>query len=114
MLLRALAFSLDRVPPGGGLPLPELAYAILSMAGTMFVVTIQVGAPILGAMFLTDAALGFVARAVPQMNVFLVGIPAKIAIGIVLLVVTAPLFARLVNWHFSHLEGKLLSLLGGT
>ena len=113
LFLRALAFSLHRVPPGGALSATALATAILPMAGTMFVTTIQVGAPILGALFLTDAALGFVARAVPQMNVFVVGIPVKIGVGLVLLVVTAPLFARLVTWHFQGLEGQLQALLGG-
>ncbi len=113
MLLRALAFSLERVPPGGGLPLTALAGALLPMAGTIFLTTLQVGAPVLGALFLTDAALGFVARAVPQMNVFIVGIPVKIGVGLVLLVVTAPLFARLLAWHFNRLGGQLLTVLGG-
>jgi flagellar biosynthesis protein FliR len=112
-LLRALSFSLERVPPGGGLSASVLAGALLPMAGTMFVTTLQVGAPVLGALFLTDAALGFVARAVPQMNVFIVGIPVKIGVGILLLIATAPLFARLMTWHFSVLEGQLLTLLGG-
>jgi flagellar biosynthesis protein FliR len=112
-LLRALSFSLQRVPPGGNLAPAALAGALLPMAGTMFVTTLQVGAPVLGALFLTDAALGFVARAVPQMNVFIVGIPVKIGVGLLLLIATAPLFARLMTWHFSVLEGQLLTLLGG-
>jgi flagellar biosynthetic protein FliR len=113
LLLRALAFSLEKVPPGGALQVSTLAAALVPMGATMFTTMIQVGAPILGALFLTDAALGFVARAVPQMNVFIVGIPVKIGVGIVLLVVTAPLFARLLEWHFGRMEGQLLTLLGG-
>jgi flagellar biosynthetic protein FliR len=113
LFLRALAFSLERVPPGPGVHLNTLIGAVVPMAGVMFLTTVQVGAPVLGALFLTDAALGFVARAVPQMNVFIVGIPVKIGVGIVLLVVTAPLFARLLSWHFGQIEGQLLSLLAG-
>ncbi len=112
-LLRALAASLTRLPPGGGLPLNALAAALVPMAGTVFLTAIQVGAPILGALFLTDAALGFVARAVPQMNVFIIGIPVKIGVGLVLLVVTAPLFAQLLAWHFGRMEGQILTLMGG-
>jgi flagellar biosynthetic protein FliR len=113
LLLRALAFSLERVPPGGALGPSAIAAALVPMGATIFTTTIQVGAPMLGALFLTDAALGFVARAVPQMNVFIVGIPVKIGVGLVLLVVTAPLFARLLAWHFGRIEGQLLTLLGG-
>jgi flagellar biosynthesis protein FliR len=113
IFLRALAFSLQRVPPGGGLAIPALVGTLLPMAGSMFLICIQVGAPILGALFLADAALGFVARAVPQMNVFIVGIPAKIGLGLVLVVVTAPLFAHLLTVYLSRLQGQLSTLLAG-
>lgn len=113
LFFRALAVSLDRIPPGAAFHLDKLIGAVIPMASVMFLTTIQVGAPVLGALFLTDAALGFVARAVPQMNVFIVGIPVKIGVGIVLLVVTAPLFARLLAFHFSLMEGQILSLLSG-
>lgn len=113
LLFRALSFSLERVPPGGAVDAARLCGAILPMAGTVFQATLQIGAPVLGALFLTDAALGFVARAVPQMNVFIVGIPVKIAAGLLLLVVTAPLFARLLQWQFAAMEGRLHAVLLG-
>ncbi|NLJ35980.1 MAG: flagellar biosynthetic protein FliR [candidate division WS1 bacterium] len=43
---------------------------------------IPLGAPVMAAVFLTDLAFGFIARVVPQMNVFLVGIPAKLMVGL--------------------------------
>ncbi len=113
LFFRALSTSLEVVPPGGALDLARLSGTLLPMAGTVFLTTVQVGAPILGALFLTDAALGFVARAVPQMNVFIVGIPIKIGVGMTLLVVTAPLFARFLTLHFSRVEGHLLAILHG-
>lgn len=113
LFFRALSTSLDLVPPGASLDLARLSWTLIPMAGTVFLTTVQVGAPILGALFLTDAALGFVARAVPQMNVFIIGIPIKIGIGMSLLVVTAPLFARFLTIHFSRIEGQLLAILHG-
>ncbi len=113
LLFRALHFSMERVPPGSAVDLPGLTAALLPMAGTVFVTMIQIGAPILGALFLTDAALGFVARAVPQMNVFIVGIPVKIAAGLLLMLFTAPLFARILTYHFNALGPQLTTILGG-
>jgi flagellar biosynthesis protein FliR len=113
LLLRALSFSLEKVPPGAAVHVAGMVGTIVPMASMMFLTTIQVGAPVLGALFLTDAALGFVARAVPQMNVFIVGIPVKIGVGIVLLVVTAPLFARLLSLQFAQMDRQVLALLGG-
>jgi flagellar biosynthesis protein FliR len=112
-LFQVMAVSLDRVPPGAMGDVGVLAGALVPLTGAVFGMMIQIGAPILGAMFLTDAALGFVARAVPQMNVFIVGIPVKIAAGMALLIVTAPLFARLLLLQFSRMDGQLLSVLRG-
>ena len=43
----------------------------------MFVLGVKIALPIMGAIFLTDIALGVIARSVPQMNVFLVGFPRQ-------------------------------------
>jgi len=112
-LFQALAVSLDRVPPGALGDPGVLLGALVPLTGAMFGMIIQIGAPILGAMFLTDAALGFVARAVPQMNVFIVGIPVKIAAGMALLIVTAPLFSRLLLLQFGRMDQQLLTVLRG-
>jgi flagellar biosynthetic protein FliR len=49
--------------------------------------------PVLLALVITDAAIGVVSRVVPQLNVFAVGFPAKVAVGLVLIGVTLPFVA---------------------
>ena len=44
-------------------------------------VGLEIAAPVVIALVVTDAAFGLISRAVPQMNVFFVGLPAKILIG---------------------------------
>jgi flagellar biosynthesis protein FliR len=56
----------------------------------IFVSAIELAAPILLALIITDAAFGMVSRVVPQMNVFAVGFPAKIVVGLVIMVATLP------------------------
>lgn len=113
ILLRALAVSLHRVGPGGFPDGPDLAAVTVALGSSVFMLAIQVGAPIVAALFLTDAALGFVARAVPQMNVFLIGIPAKIAVGLIFLLVSAPLVGLFVKVQVGRMEMQLLALLSG-
>lgn len=113
ILLRALALSLQRVGPGGFPDGPDLVAVVGALGSAIFLLALQVGAPILAALFLTDAALGFVARAVPQMNVFFIGIPAKIAVGIVFLVISAPLMGLFVRLQVERMEGQLLTFLAG-
>ena len=98
-LLRALFMSYDKISlAGGGFP-TGLAQQITYFTGAIFIIALKIGAPIIVTLFITDVGLGFMARVAPQMNVFLVGFPLKIGVG--LLVVT------LVISTFPYILGKL-------
>jgi flagellar biosynthetic protein FliR len=56
----------------------------------IFLAAVQVAGPIMLALVLTDVAFGLVSRVVPQLNVFAVGFPAKVVVGMLLLGVTLP------------------------
>ena len=56
----------------------------------IFVAAVMIGAPVLIALVITDAAFGVVSRVVPQMNIFAVGFPAKIIIGLIVLGASLP------------------------
>jgi flagellar biosynthetic protein FliR len=57
---------------------------------TIFSSAVQVAGPVMLALVLTDAAFGLVSRVVPQLNVFGVGFPVKLLVGLILLGVTLP------------------------
>jgi flagellar biosynthetic protein FliR len=59
----------------------------------LFSAAIQVCAPVLLALIITDAALGVVSRVMPQLNVFAVGFPAKVAVALLLLGASLPFAA---------------------
>ena len=113
LLLKALGTSLRVVPIGGVSPSPGLAGHVMGMAGSMFVTALAVGAPLIAVLFLTDAAMGFVARTVPQMNIFIVGFPIKIGIGLFGIAVTLPFFVRTIDRLIPSIERDLLLLLSG-
>ena len=56
----------------------------------IFVSAFMIGAPVIIALIIVDAAFGIVSRVVPQMNIFAVGFPAKMIIGLTLLGATLP------------------------
>lgn len=90
LIVAALAGSY-RVFPAGSLALPPTAYAAaLRFLADIFLLTLKVGAPVIGALFVADVVFGIVARAVPQMNVFVIGFPVKILLGLVAVAVTLP------------------------
>jgi flagellar biosynthesis protein FliR len=89
-MLQGLSRTYDLVPL---LEFPSIGHLT---AGTqaafagIFVSALELAAPVLLALVITDAAFGLVSRVVPQMNVFAVGFPAKIVVGLVIMVATLP------------------------
>lgn len=99
-LLRSLAQSFTLVPVGGARMSGDVVSAALEAVRSMFLLGFRLSMPIVGALFLTDVALGIVARAVPQINVFFVGFPLKVGVGLILLIAVMPAFVLLVAESF--------------
>ncbi|MFD3268820.1 flagellar biosynthetic protein FliR [Paenibacillus dendritiformis] len=76
-----------------------------------FIIAFQISAPLIVALFLTDVALGFLARSAPQFNIFVVGIPLKLIIGLVMLLLTVPSLIYVLQQLFSSLFEALDQLL---
>ncbi|WP_374718414.1 flagellar biosynthetic protein FliR [Parageobacillus toebii] len=95
----------------------HVAKYIVKSFSTMFIIAFQMSVPLVGSLFLVDVALGIVARTVPQLNIFVVGFPVKIAAAFILLIVTmATLFIavrHLFDMMFLAMR-ELMKLLGGT
>jgi flagellar biosynthesis protein FliR len=69
--------------------------------GAIMTSALEVAGPVLLALILTDAAFGVVSRVVPQLNVFAVGFPAKVVVGLLLVAATLPFVA---NWISGELQ----------
>lgn len=87
-LVRGVAYSLQQVPPGAGLAAfnPD---AVVRQFGVMFTLGVAMAGPVMFGLFLAEIALSVISRSLPQMNVFVVGVPAKIVIALALLAMTA-------------------------
>lgn len=88
MLIRALVRSYDMAPPMGVGLTGGTVIIIIGMFTQMFVIGLQIALPIIGTLFLIDVGLGIVAKTVPQMNVFIVGLPLKTLVGLTILTIT--------------------------
>jgi flagellar biosynthetic protein FliR len=101
--------------------LPITAYphigALTSGALTAFaqvwVIGLEIAAPVLVALVITDAAIGLVSRAVPQMNVFVVGMPAKILVGMTVVAATLPFVSNQVQGALQQSVMQAVQTLGG-
>jgi flagellar biosynthetic protein FliR len=62
-------------------------------------------------MLFTNVGLGIIARTVPQINIFIVGFPLQMAVGLIFLGLTAPMFIKLTQGYFANFETKFIMLL---
>ncbi len=63
---------------------PELVGQIITITGQMFNIGLGIALPIFGVLFITDVLLGFTSKMMPQMNIFMVSLPLKIYLGLLL------------------------------
>jgi flagellar biosynthesis protein FliR len=75
---------------------------------TIFVSAVEIAAPVLIALIITDAGFGVVSRVMPQLNVFAVGFPAKILVGFLIVGASLPFVA---GWIGNQLQQSVLSAL---
>lgn len=84
-LLRGLAYSLERFPPGAPWPLGSAFAPVLRQVAGLFSLGFALAAPVVFCLLLVELALGVVARNLPQMNMLAVGLPAKVVVGLLAL-----------------------------
>jgi flagellar biosynthetic protein FliR len=92
-LIQGIAGSFSLVP----LPYitldPSLAGNVMLFFTQAFLIVFRIAAPVVAALFLTNVALAFMARVAPQMNVFVIGLPIQVGVGLIMMAISIPLMA---------------------
>jgi len=102
MLLRGIAYSLSRFPPGRSLTELQPA-AIVEQFGVVFAYGLMVVAPAVIILLLLDVGLSIAARTMPQMNVFIVAMPLKVAVGLLTLALSMHYLAPALHRVFDSI-----------
>jgi flagellar biosynthesis protein FliR len=119
LLLDGIFYSYNFVPidqvmiPFGNENIAE--FIILSF-NKMFIIAFQMSLPVVGSLFLVDVALGIVARTVPQLNIFVVGLPLKIGVSFLVLIAVMGVLMMVISDLFSTTLATmrtLMELIGG-
>jgi len=98
MIIKALFDSFIIVPPGSAtFDSQVLIQDMVRMLGNIFIISFKISAPVTAAILIADIAMGVVMRTVPQVNIFAVGMPLKILLGLVVIFATMIVFRTLAN-----------------
>lgn len=85
LVVRGLALSVDVIALDGTLAAaPALARVAVAHTSRLMIAGAELAMPVMAALFVTEVVLGLAARFAPQANVFLLGLPAKILIALVM------------------------------
>ncbi|MCO7125982.1 flagellar type III secretion system protein FliR [Sporolactobacillus shoreicorticis] len=88
---------------------------VARVTAQMFLISAQLAIPVVGCLFLVDVAVGLVARTVPQINVFVVGLPLKLLVGFAVMLVVFPSLIGLFQIIFESMTSifsDFMRLLG--
>jgi flagellar biosynthetic protein FliR len=85
--------------------------ALLGTFGAMFLVALKLAFPILTTLFLLAVTLGMLAKAAPQMNIFMLGFPIQIGVGFMIMIVVIGGIALGMSSALNRAIGDLLSII---
>ncbi|HKY75251.1 MAG TPA: flagellar biosynthetic protein FliR [Acidimicrobiia bacterium] len=91
----------------------SLAKLLTGDIAMFFVAALEIAAPLLAALFLAEAALGLLARAAPQMNVFQLGLPVKILVTLTLAGLAIPILPDAVSGMANQVVRQGLGFMRG-
>ncbi len=112
-LINALVLSYKTVPITGFIESGFTISKLVQMFGGLFVSAIKVAAPVMIIMGLIVVVSGFLAKSMPQLNIFLVIFPLKILVGFLILAMLFPFVTRSMEYLFNLLRKDIFSLVGG-
>jgi flagellar biosynthetic protein FliR len=120
LLLDGVYYSYEFIPlekPWISFGNENLLEYVVRAFNSMFIIAFQMSIPVVGSLFLVDVALGIVARTVPQLNIFVVGIPIKIGVSFIVLIAVMGVLmlgvTQLFETMYTTMRG-LMELIGGT
>lgn len=119
LLLDGVFYSYQFIPidqpwiPFGNENLTEY---VVKTFNSVFIIAFQMSIPVVATLFLVDVALGIVARTVPQLNIFVVGFPIKIAVSFLVLFIVLGAMMTVMQQMFElmvYTMRDLMKIIGG-
>ncbi|MGH1536686.1 MAG: flagellar biosynthetic protein FliR [Gammaproteobacteria bacterium] len=106
-LINLVFDSFSYIPVGSTFGYQTALWDVVSWASNMFVGALMVAIPAITALLIANSALALMTRAAPQLNVFSVGFPITILLGLTVIALTLPsvaiVFQNLLNAAFEKM-----------
>ena len=113
LMLRALISTFDKIPLGGLTVHEDLPRQISLWGSAMFYDGVMIAAPVGAAMLVAYLIMGLVGRVVPQIQLFAVGFPVTIALGLFMVAISLDLYVGFLNGMFDQMFKNVSDMIQG-
>lgn len=110
-LVKLIFGSYNLIPLGKAAITQETSMLIMKLFANSFVLGLKVALPIVAITFLSEVAFGILVRTVPQMNIFIIGIPLKIFIGLIAILIFIPIYINSLHGIFDGMFNDIGKVL---
>ncbi len=111
LVIMTIKKSFDLIPPFGFHLSGGLAEGVLRVSKDIFMLGLRLSAPVMAVVFFLNLTLGILSKAVPQLNMFVVGFAVIIAAGFIVLYLTLPSLGGAVEGAIDGMWRDVYALL---
>ncbi len=111
-MIEMLYLTVEKIPIGDVYFNPDIAWVAVQLFVQSFVLAISVSLPIIASGLMGEVLLGIIVRAVPQLNVFVIGLPLKVILGFIMLMIIMPIYVTFCSQIFDKMYLGLDNMFG--
>lgn len=113
-LFSAVFKTFEILPPGYGFLINgTVAHNIMFLSSQMFMVGLGIALPIFSVLVIADVLMSFMAKTMPQMNIFMIALPFKIYLGLILFVTLLQPMCSQMHMLLEKYLTSIIPVLGG-
>ncbi len=109
-MLATLAESFQVFPISTQVPSASAMHTLALWGGSIFSHALRLSLPVIGALLLTNLALGILTRSAPQLNIFAIGFPITLVVGFATLMLTLPYLTTLLEIFIQSGQDMMLNI----
>ena len=115
-LIYMIDVTLYRLPVGTLTLSPMIGFVASEIFARAFLMGVMMAMPIIASGMILEVGFGVLMRAVPQIHMFVIGIPLKVIVGLVIIAFTLPVFSsfsRVVFEEMFNSMSRMFAALAG-
>lgn len=114
LLVSTLGWSIRAVPLDGQMRLSSgLATLVMELVGTLMISGFELAVPIVAALFMIELTLGLASRFAPTANVFMLGMPVKVGVAMLVSLTSLAMFPQFVTALVDSTRDTVVDVLNG-